>query len=57
MEEREFLRKSFHPNESLTITTNTTGTTTLWDFPIDSDFEINSIDFSGEFFEYSDWTD
>ncbi|MFW9807131.1 MAG: hypothetical protein ACFFFK_10425 [Candidatus Thorarchaeota archaeon] len=55
VEDKPFLNKTFEPEDFLTVSTNSTGTTAEWDFQIDSNFEINTIHFYGRTNEYNPW--
>lgn len=52
VEEREFLEMSFNPDEFLTTSTNTTGTTAIWDLIIDSESNITFVQFYAKTNEY-----
>jgi len=58
IEEKSFVDFSFYPEEYLTESSNSTGTTATWDLVIDQDTSINMVTFSatiGEYRPYRPW--
>jgi len=54
VEEVPFLRKSFSPNESLTVVDNGIETDAIWDLNI-TEFQLDSVSFGANIYTYVDW--
>lgn len=52
VEEKEFVSFSFHPDDFLTETTNSSGTTAVWDLVINQDTTISQVGFSATIKQY-----